>query len=200
MLKDRITLTQNGFFIIKEQSDTQKEVFYGTYRMKDDPETIPEQQQPLRYWDPNFAAEAKISDTAPCVYVAEKEGDRIVEACHFIKKNPDREKKPRLLIYTEKAKWKSKWKYGRGAYLITISWPDSAGEALNNKYIFLAGSGGEHFPFLRDVIKPLSGHKEPEDQYVYLVPEEEDPAQFHVEVLPALRERYDVEIEEEYGI
>lgn len=187
MLKDRIRMTKDGFFILR-QPGVQREAFYGVYRMKDDPETIPEQKQPLAYWEPLHAAEARVDDTAPCVYVAEMEGGRIVEAYHFIKENPAG--KPRLRIDTEKAKHK----YGKGAYLITISWLDSAGEALNSRYIFLAGPGGEHFPFLRDVIAPLSGHKGIEDQYVYIVPEREDPEPFHVEVLPALKERYQVEI------
>lgn len=190
MLKDRIKFTQNGFSVIRDLAFDRKAVF-GFYSLDKDPETIPEHLQEIKYWDPLDATEKDIPEQMPCVYVAEKEEEHVVEEARVIKTRQGH--KPILQIRVEpNKKYDPRKERGKKAYMITIAWPDSQGENINSGYIFLAGPGGEQFPFLKDVIAPLSGHSRPEDQYVYILPEGTDPQEYHVEILPILRDRYQI--------
>lgn len=190
MLKDRIKLTQNGFSVIRDSASDRKALF-GFYGLDKDPETVPDDLREIKYWDPLDATEKEIPEETPCVYVVEKEEDRVVEEARIIKTRPGQ--KPVLQIRVEpNKKYDPRKERGKKAYMITVAWPDSPGEKINSGYIFLAGPGGEQFPFLKDVIAPLSGHSQPEDQYVYILSEGMDPRGYHVEILPILRDRYQI--------
>lgn len=186
MLSDRIQKTGRGFSVIKESNtDEGRELFYGTYTLKESPDYIPELKE-AEYWQPMKDCEIKIAGPGCFVYVVEKQFDETVEDTRFYW-NASLEK-PILSIKTVPADRK----YGDKAFKIVISWNNSDGEPINNEYIFLKSVSGEKFHFLR---KLIGGIGKKEDVYIYVVPEGDDPELYSVSVLPQIKQKYTITME-----
>lgn len=80
MLKDRVQITESGFKVFHENET--RELFYGFFTLKDDPDEDAE-MQPTSYWDPVNTFVIPIEKKQCFVEVAEKENGRIVERYRF---------------------------------------------------------------------------------------------------------------------
>jgi len=181
LLKDRVQITESGFKVFHENET--RELFYGFFTLKDDPDEDAE-MQPTSYWDPVNTFVIPIEKKQCFVEVAEKENGRIVERYRFyFSKNKS---KYELSITT-----KANHKYGKGAHIITIEWVNTTGEQINGKRIYLTNEAKEKFYFLTDVIYPIKPEaKKQMDQYVYIVPEGEDASMYYVEADEFVKDRY----------
>ena len=184
MLSERIEITESGF-LIKPNGDADTEAFYGFFSLKDSlGATI--HMKKVRYWEPLDAHIEKIDKPQTYIRVEERKNSEVVESYEFYFQRAKRHNALSISVRPER-------RYGKGAYLITIEWEQGRGEAINSDYIWLCGKNKKRFHFMRDLITPLKPDaKRPLDQYVYIVPENENPADYYVEVHPLVRKRYQV--------
>lgn len=188
MIQDRIQKSERGFFLLAEQ-DTEKTPYFGIYTMKDEPECMPELTE-MRYWDPAESYEIPLKAPGCFIYICEQVNGEVVEEHRFYWS--PREAKPRLEISVAPGNSGIGKGYGKGSYVITVSWPDNGGDMINNEYIFLRSNSGDKFQFRRKYIMPAEGAKRPEAKFIYIVPETDNPDNYSVDVLPQLREKYNV--------
>ena len=184
MLKDRIQITDTGFRVMRGP-DENTEVFYGEFSLRMRPEERGA-AVPTRYWSAMDTFEQKIDRQRVYICVEEKKNGEVTDRhCFYFSGGCPKS----LLSITDRPARK----YGKGARLITIRWPDGSPEPISSRYIYLEGRKGERFYFLRDFIEPLDADsKTPQDQYVYLVPEDEDGEAYTVRTDPVLREKYTI--------
>ncbi len=184
MLIDRIQTSSHGFYVRKPEED--RKLAYGLYSAKEAPDYIPNTAE-TEYWEPVYQKTVKIDGKGCFVYLEESEDGEVVETARFYWPH---DKKTVLSIYTEPND-----KYGKNAFVVTVEWTDGHAEPFNGEYIYLKDNSGDKYYFLKERIAPLDADDDPPiDQYVYIVPEGDDPARYKVDVMDLLREKYQVEI------
>ena len=192
MLKDRFFQNGNFFYVSKEKSDTEKQLFYKFFSLEDDIEDL-EGLRPLNYWDPRAEQDSRVAlEMNRYILLVEKEGERISEKDWFYAESGDAGKG--LEITRKKAK-----KYGKNAYMITIEWTsEEEAEAINSRYIYLYHTGKkEKLYFLQELIAPLDPYgKKRMDQYIFELPETDSPDDYKIQVEPIVKKQYQVEIDE----
>ncbi len=188
MIKDRVQITDSGFSLLEDPNEKRIPKF-GFYTFKEAPDVVPELTE-MRYWNPAESYEVPVQGSGCFVYVCEMVGEEQVEDYTFYWSRS--KAKPKLEISVTPGNAGFGKGYGPNSYVITIAWPDTAGEEINNEYIFLRSNRGETFQFRRKLIRPKEGGKRPEAKFIYIVPETDDPANYRVDVLPKLKEKYNV--------
>jgi hypothetical protein len=184
MLRDRVQMNKQGFMVKK--TDDERTLAYGTYSAKEPPDYMPKMGQ-AGYWEPVYQTIIDLGGKGCFVYLEESIEECVVETARFYWQPGE---KQMLSIYTEPND-----KYGKNAFVITVEWTDGHAEPFNGEYIYLTDNNGDKYYFLKERIAPLDTEDDPPiDQYVYIVPEGDDPARYKVEVTDLLREKYQVEI------
>lgn len=180
MLRERITKSVNGFKVRPghERGDDNHSIHFGTYTFRDSSDFIPETRK-MKYWYPNEANE-QIVDRECLVYLEEKKDGIVIDTCRFYIGR----RKGRISSSIVPVK-----RYGRGAYKITVSWPDR--EPFNSDYIFLYNrqKPNEKYYFLSETVRPLD-ERSNKDEYIFFLTGGENAELYEVGYEPLLLEKY----------
>ena len=190
MLKDRIKQTNDGFRVLAEP-DEERELRYGFFTLASPPATI-RANRATDYWRPAQSNEKTLPDNMQEAFVriVELVDDEIVDEATIYLSHSAQKKS--MCLTVEPAR-----KYGRNAFLYTVSWCGESGEKIDPSHIFVrqAGQNGDIFPFLTDVIQPRKiVRKESVDQYIFFIPEGASEDAFRPGCSEILRMKYSVTI------
>lgn len=192
MLKDRITMTDSGFMVQPESESAKKKLQYGLYTFQDDPDAVPEKLTEAQYWEIAAHHEINIPGKEALVYIEETQDGTVSDTARFYWRRAKR--KPELTVRVSRAR-----KYGSQAFMVSISWPDGEDGrdgAFHLRYMCLKNiKTNETYCFLRkrgNTAQPPAPGKS--DQYVYIVPDNEDPQMYTVAAEPLLKEKYQITI------
>lgn len=157
MLKDRVTVNENGFSLYKDKDNPNRQAYYTTFKLADD-EINKTQEMMVTYWDPMHNGLHNVqANTYVCIW--EVEENDVVEECQIYIRNENRAK-PQISWSIAKDP-----SYGDYAYMIRICWPGNQSEKINSQHIWLENQkNGRRYSFLTDYIEPRT--KNGEDCYI----------------------------------
>ncbi len=157
MLKDRVTVNENGFSLYEDKDNPNRQAYYTTFRLADD-EINKGQGIKVEYW---HAATDKDQDVQNNTYICiwEVEGNDVVEECQVYIRNKNRAK-PRISWSIER-----NTAYGDSAYMIRIRWTSNQSERINSRHLWLENQkNSRKYSFLTDYIEPRT--RNGEDCYI----------------------------------
>lgn len=191
MLKDRVFLSSNKFYVAKAAADSRRTLHYRIFSLADDWMDM-SRLTPMPYWNPKDELHTRIPlDDGQYVLLVEMENQQTIERHAFYHAGSVSIKQD-LDIVVSKNK-----KYGRNAYLITIEWSgDEEPEPINSRYVCLKNGRGDRFYFLQETLTPLEPFgKRKMDEYVFELPEGDQVENYSIDIHPLVKERYRISIE-----
>ena len=196
MLNERIDLSHDGFQV-RAEAGTGRELRYGTYSFRNEPDYIPKKLIKGKYYanisEPNenrFDAAGTPNDQL--LYVSETENGHIVEEHRLCIKSrlvTVSGRKRRLNITFGKAPLF----FGGKRSMISFEWEDWDKIPINAGYFNLVAPDKQRYPFLCDVIQPqiTKGGLEP-DRFIFELKEGFSFEDYDVLAAPLLREKYKI--------
>lgn len=182
-LKERVSVSANGFQVKKESEQSEKKAYYNVFTLQD---TVIEKncENPLTYWNAYEASSYRVKEGEfVCVWEIDEEGN--VEEYSFCYTGGKAQ--PRISWEFEPAS-----KYGENAYMITIEWKDNRFERIHREHIWLKHKkSGRKFSFLRETLYPLDpSDNVKKDQYIITLPGDVTIEQLTIEADDLLRQKY----------
>lgn len=182
-LKERVSVSANGFQVKKESEESVKKAYYNVFTLQD---TVVEKnyKNPITYWNA-FEASSYKAKEGEFVCVWEIDEDNNVEEYSFC--YSEGRAKPRIAWEFEPAP-----RYGENAYMITIEWKDNKFERIYRDHIWLKHKrSGRKFNFLQETLYPLdTGSTVKKDQYIITLPGDVTIDQLTIEADDLLRQKY----------
>lgn len=184
-LKERVSISANGFQVKKESADSKKQAYYNVFTLQDQ-EIVKNCQNPIQYWNAYDATNPyQVKEGLfVCVWEQDENGD--TEEYSFC--YTDGKAQPRIFWNIEPAP-----KYEvMNPHMITIEWKDNKFEKINRKHIWLKDKkSGRRYNFLQENLYPLDpGDSVKKDQYIIMLPDGISVEQLVIEADDLLRQKY----------
>ncbi len=185
----RVDISNTGFTVIPEPGKKYN-LSYGFFRLEDEVNRLPSQIFMTQYWDSVECFEQKINESECYVYVAEKNGEQVIDERRFYFSKTGR--KHSLSWTIEKLPWRRRFE--ENAHEITLIWSDFP-ECVRSEYIYLyhKNEPNERFQFLTDFIKPSEDKNgEYTARYIFFPQDGRDGSDYRIGFDPLLLEKYRV--------